>query len=269
MARLSGVGHFTVTYVAYLNKGMGMAKILKRSIIWSGKLAIVIALVLLMKSLIISNVNAADQPGPVSVKSKIPDAWQIRRAQFVKTLQQANAGDPNALATLDAILTEFERKPLERTPLENLDIIGAYYLKKDSVDKALPVIVMNQVLGWYDALRFGTDSGRVEIAQNQIFFKRPFAISGKVSIDQIKSLVHDHPEDVAAKVNEGIAFAMKNKNNPGYDVHWPAAYGLERLICKEGGACVAPNSLPEDQWNAAWKAATQRVLVYYRVSSTN
>lgn len=216
----------------------------------------------------VSNASEADRSEQVSAHAIAPQAWQVRRDKTSHVFQQVRAGDRDAAAKLDVILTEFEKKPLERTPLENLEIIGVVYLAKDGVDAALPVIVMNQVLGSYDALRFGTESGRSEILENEGFFKRPFVLGGQGSIDQMKALMHDHPEDVAAKVNQGIAFALKNKDHPGYDIHWPTAYGLERMICAQGGSCAAPPTLPEDQWAAAWNAATQRVLKYYGVTAT-
>ncbi|WP_413194459.1 hypothetical protein [Pararobbsia alpina] len=169
---------------------------------------------------------------------------------------------------MDAVLTQFESSPLKFTPLENLDILGAYYVPREGVEKALSIIVMNQVLGWYDALRFGTESGRAEIVQNEGFFKRPFIIAGADSIKQMTALMKEHPDQVKDAVQQGIDFATKSKDSHPYDSHWPEAYGLERIACAQGGKCVSPPVLPQDQWQVAWQLSKQRVLAYYVPTSS-
>ncbi len=203
----------------------------------------------------------------VTPPAQTPAVWQARRAQFAEIAQGARRGDASSQAALDGVLTQFETAPLGRTPIENLEILGVFYIPKDGVEKTLPLIVMNQVLGWYDALRFGTESGRTEIAQNEVFFKRPFVIAGGDSIKQMVALMHEHPDQVASAVRQGISFAEKFKDNHAYDDHWPTAYGLERSICAQGAACETAAFLPKDQWSAAWQAAKQRVLTYYVLSA--
>jgi len=163
----------------------------------------------------------------------------------------------------DNVLTEFETAPLDRTPLENLDILGIFYVPKEGMEKTLPIIVMNQTLGWYDALRFGTESGRAEIVQREAFFKRPFVIAGPDAIKQMSTLMRDSPALVLAAIKEGQALAEKFKNDHPYDEHWPTAYGLERVICAQGGSCETPLPMPKNQWPAAWKMAKQRISDYY------
>lgn len=207
--------------------------------------------------------NSVSPDQAVTQAARKPEAWQIRRAQFVGIAQGAQHGDAASRTAFDRVLTEFETTPLGRTPMENLDILGVFYVPKDGVEKALPVIVMNQVLGWYDVLRFGTASGRAEIVQNEGFFKRPFVLAGADSIKQMSMLIHEHPDQVATAVRQGVSFAEKFKDSHAYDDHWPTAYGLERSICAQGGSCETPASLPKDQWPEAWQAAKQRVLAYY------
>ena len=198
--------------------------------------------------------------------AKTPEAWQVREAQYFKIIEGVRRGDAVSQMALDRVLTEFETSRMTRTPIENLDILGTFYIPKEGVEKALPIVVMNEVLGWYDALRFGTESGRAEILQNESFYKRPFVLAGPASIQQIISLLRDHPDEVAADVHEGIMFAENHKSRHDYDAHWPSAFGLERTICAQGGKCTPPESLPEEQWPAAWSAAENRVLAYYKTT---
>jgi hypothetical protein len=46
---------------------------------------------------------------------------------------------------------------------------------------------MNASLGWYDALRFGSESGRAEIVNNEGFFKRTLILAGKQKVDDFLS----------------------------------------------------------------------------------
>lgn len=195
--------------------------------------------------------------------ASVPEAWQRRRAQFAKTVQSLQLNDTGARMAFDSVLTEFETAPLDRTPLENLDILGIFYVPKEGMEKTLPIIVMNQTLGWYDALRFGTESGRAEIVQREAFFKRPFVIAGPDAIKQMSTLMRDSPALVLAAIKEGQALAEKFKNDHPYDEHWPTAYGLERVICAQGGSCETPLPMPKNQWPAAWQMAKQRILDYY------
>src|SRR4029077_1981200 len=48
---------------------------------------------------------------------------------------------------------------LARTPIEELEILGDFYIPKEGLDPGLIAVVQFQVLGWYDALRFASESG--------------------------------------------------------------------------------------------------------------
>jgi hypothetical protein len=99
------------------------------------------------------------------------EAWQTRRLQRLKVIKEGLV--PNAASTsskaFDQMLTDFETHPFAQTPIENMDLLGLFYAPKDGIAKALPVIVMNAALGWYDALRFGSPSGQAEIVNNEMF----------------------------------------------------------------------------------------------------
>jgi hypothetical protein len=192
-----------------------------------------------------------------------PEGWQVRRAHFARIIQQIQSGDDRSQEDLDRILIEFDNKPLGRTPIENLEILGAHYISMDGLEKSLPAIVINQVLGWYDALRFGTASGRDEIVLNEGFFKRAFVIAGANTVKHISTWIRDQPDQVAAVVDEGLSSCDPLKNKHEYDVLWPTAYGLERTIRALGGKSPTTAHLPEDQWSGAWHSSKRRVRAYY------
>jgi hypothetical protein len=201
------------------------------------------------------------------LRAQLPSAnsmqpWQERRAQFAKTIQGVRAGDAEALKEFDVVLTEFDTKPLARTPMENMEILGVYYLPREGVEKVLPVVVLNAMLGWYDALRFASESGRAEISQS--LFKMAFVVAGPDAGNKAASFFDARPEKTQQLVEEGIGMANSQRRDSPYDKHWPTAFGLEHAICAQGGACDAVQPLPESQWDAAWEQARQRVLTYYR-----
>jgi hypothetical protein len=54
---------------------------------------------------------------------------------------------------------------------------------------------------------------------------------------------------------QGISFAEKFRETNNYHRQWPTAYGLERVICAQGGPCTKPLPMPKEQWDAAWVEA--------------
>lgn len=191
-----------------------------------------------------------------------PQPWQVRRAEYAKTLQGVAKHDPGSLKTFDDILTEFDAAKMNRTPLENMEILGTYYVPREGAVKALPIIVQMAMLGWYDTLRFGSESGKAEISQS--LFRLPLVLAGPAATEQAVKLFNEQPAQTEQLVTQGIGFAAKFRNKVNYDQQWPTAFGLERMICAQGGACDKIPSLPESQWDAAWAEAEQRVRAYYR-----
>jgi len=178
-----------------------------------------------------------------------PQAWQVRRSEFAKTVNAINASqgkDQAALKKLDMILTDMEKTPMSRT------MISAY-----------------AILGWYDALRFGDESGRAEIVNNERFFLRAFALSGEDGVKQLTILIQEHPKEAAEAVQKGVLIATTYRGKVQYDESWPSAYGLQRTLCGLEGAkeCPKPQALPKDKWNAAFEEAVARVKHYYRDNS--
>ncbi len=168
-----------------------------------------------------------------------PEAWQTRRLQRLKVLKEGlvpNAAIASSKA-LEQMLTDFETHPFAQTPIENMDLLGLFYAPKEGIAKALPLIVMNAALGWYDALRFGSPSGQAEIVNNEMFFKRVLVLSGKQRTNEYLEFAKAHPEEIQAAVVQGLAFAERNKDSENYDHRWPTAYGLEQQICSLGGKC--------------------------------
>jgi hypothetical protein len=170
--------------------------------------------------------------------------WQIRRETYWATVKNANSQDADAKKKLDAVLTEFESQPFARTPMENMDILGTFYVPKDGVEKAFVIVIANATLGWYDALRFGSESGRTEIQTNERFFLRAYLLSGPKTTEQFKQFMKEHPDQAHTALINGLSIAEKIRKNPPYDVRWPTAYGLERVICAEGGSCERPKEIP-------------------------
>jgi hypothetical protein len=191
--------------------------------------------------------------------------WQVRREKLDHVIVAARQNDPGALKQFDQILTAMEQHPLDRTPLENLDIVGTYYMPNEGIESSLTVIVTDLVLGWYDVLRFASPSGRAEITDNEQFFKRALVLSGKDVTDKSLEFMKGHQDRVVQLVKEGIVYADKFRETPSYDRQWPTAYGLERVLCASGNAekCKAPQALLKDQWDAAWAQSKKAVTDYF------
>jgi hypothetical protein len=193
--------------------------------------------------------------------------WQERRAGYWKTLKGVNAHDADAAKDFDAILTQFEKQPFARTPMENMDILGSFYAPRGEIEKTLMIVSANAALGWYDALRFGSESGRAEIMNNEKFFARAFLLSGATTTGKFKDFLKDHPDLAKESVQQGLVFAERERKNPHYDAHWPTAYGLERVVCAQGGPCNPPKEMPADLWDKAWEDARRQVTSYYEMTS--
>jgi hypothetical protein len=125
------------------------------------------------------------------------------------------------------------------------------------------VVVQNLVLGWYDALRFASESGRAEIINNEGFFKKAFTQGGADVTNRAVKFLEGNPDRVHALIAQGISIAEKYRDTNNYDRHWPTAYGLERFICAQGGTCKEPTELPKEQWDGAWEEAKHRVSTYF------
>ena len=202
-------------------------------------------------------------PGQVVTVPVQMQPWQVRRAAYRELAQRLRQGDFSASKDYDAVLTEFDTGVLARTPVENLEILGDFYIPKEGVDPALAIVVQDLVLGWYDALRFASESGRVEIVNNEGFFKKAFAQGGPDVTNKAVKFVQGNPDRVHALVAQGISYAEKYRETNNYDRHWPTAYGIERLLCAQGGPCTQPTELPKEQWDRAWEEAKHRVSSYF------
>jgi hypothetical protein len=213
---------------------------------------------------------AHPQAVPVQAKSPQTDLqpWQQRRMGFAKAVQGLGKGDSVAHKSFEAVLNEFETKPFSRTPMENMEILGAFYIPKDGVEKALPIVIANAILGWYDALRFTSESGRAEITNNEGFFKKAFVLGGQDMATKTINFLKNNPELTAQALAKGLTYAERFRDTPNYDRRWPTAYGLEKIICATGGSCKVPPPMPKDQWNKAWDEAKQRVSLYYQLDKT-
>jgi hypothetical protein len=215
--------------------------------------------------------QAADAPAEASkaeaktVTIKVePQSWQVRRGEFARIVNNLSSKDPQVVAAFDAVLTEFEQKPFSRTPMENMEILGVYYVPREGIEPTLTFIAANAALGWYDALRYGSASGRQEILHNEGFFKLPMVLAGNEYIQQAVKFFVEQPEKTAQLVQKGIAIADALKDDPRYDHQWPSAYGLERTLCAMGADCAKPTPVQVAEWADAWEETKASVTRYYR-----
>jgi hypothetical protein len=209
----------------------------------------------------------AQEPLGTQVKMPVaPKEWQVRRAQTLSVIAAcvSKPNDPTAYKAMDALLTDYEARPLTRTPLEALDLSGYFYFPKDAAETSLPVIVMDCTLGWYDALRFGSESGRAELVSKEHFFGRAYYLGGDASRAKITGFMQAHSDQVKGLVEQGFVFAARFRDVKSYDRHWPEAYGMEPMIGALGGT-PGLKPLPEAEWDRAWEDAKAAVRKYYDV----
>jgi hypothetical protein len=220
------------------------------------------ALMLLVMS---SGDDAFAQTQQSPLKAPPLQEWQVRREKLDHVINGARQNDPDSLKQFNQILTEMEQHPHDRTPMEVLDVLGTYYVPNEGLEPTLPVIATQLVLGWYDALRFGTHSGRAEILDNEQFFKRAMVLSGKDVTDKSLRFLNEHQDRVAQLVAEGIKAAEPFRDVQSYDRKWPSAYGLERMLCASGDAekCNASPALPKDQQDKAWEDSKKAVTDFF------
>jgi hypothetical protein len=226
---------------------------------------VMVAAVTFCAGLSLGPVKGLAQGAPAPVQHSIKrEAWQNRRLERLKLIKDALAPNVANSQAFDQMLTNFEAHPVAQTPIENMDLLGLFYARREGIAKALPVIVMNATLGWYDALRFGSPSGQIEIVNKAMLFKHVFVLAGKERINEYMEFAKSHPAEIQAAIDQGLVFAEKFKNSGDYDRRWPTAYGLERMICALGEACPPAVEAPQSQWNALWDQAKLRVKTYYK-----
>jgi hypothetical protein len=145
-----------------------------------------------------------------------------------------------------------------------MEILGVYYVPAEGIEPTLTFIAANAALGWYDALRYGSASGRQEILHNEGFFKLPLVLGGEEFIQMAVKFFIEQPEKTAQLVQKGIAIADALKDDPRYDHRWPSVYGLERTLCAMGAECAPPSTAEVALWADAWEETKTRVIRYYR-----
>lgn len=207
--------------------------------------------------------GSTDHVGKVVTYPVAPMAWQLRRQQTHVQIKGVMAGDKAALAAFDKTLTAAERRQL--TPLETMELFGVFYVPREGVEASMPVILTTAMLGWYDALRFGSKSGQEEIKVNAQFFKLPF-IAGPEGLRQLQRFLTDHPAEAQKAGAQAAQLFDRLKDTQTYDRRWPAAFGMELFLCGEPEKCAPPAALPKEKWGAAAEEAKAYVLKYYRIT---
>jgi len=198
-----------------------------------------------------------------------PQAWQIRRAKLTRTINALikNPANASAIKGIDYILTAHSKNPGDYTPMEAMDILGVYYLPREGLRKIMPLIVEQAFLGWFDTLRWSSESGKAEIVNNERFFSRSFELGGgKKIIDEWVDMVKNNPEEAKKIIDTGLRYgilfnALKEKNR--YDHHWPTGYGLERMMVAMGGKPVPLATEPKMEYVEAQKAAMEKITSTY------
>ncbi|MBV6322515.1 hypothetical protein [Duganella violaceipulchra] len=209
-------------------------------------------------------------PGPAPqslvLSTSEPPAWQVRRRKFNAVVQGFTRSDPAAPPALDKILSDYESAPFRYTPMETLEILGVAYLPLQDVEKTFLVIVAEQVMGWYDVLRYASESGRAEIVNNEGFFKLPLAVAGPKGSARAVKYLEEHPAEARQALARAFAAADRFRETQNYDRHWPAYYGLERMLClQDHSQCKRLPELDRAKWDQAWIESKQRVAAYYQL----
>jgi len=203
-----------------------------------------------------------------------PQAWQVRRTEFAQAVSAsikplAIDDDIKARKIIDRILTEYERNPDGRTPMEAMDLLGTFYLPREGFKVVMPIIVKEAVLGWVDTLQWASESAKAEIVNNEKFFSRAFLFgSANKNLDSWLGIIEKDPQTAKKLVENGIRVATATVHSTKwegvYDHKWPTAYGLERMIKAMQG--LPENTLitePRMGQEQALKAAIDKVTAYY------
>ena len=217
----------------------------------------------------------ANLPGKTVLLEVKPDPWQVRRKEvidLVSVILKSDYKDKAATEKFEKILTSFDKDFVSITPMEGMDLQRIYYVpmsKPADMESNLGVVAALATLGWYDALRFADESGRVEIQNNESFFLRAFTAPGSKAMDAVVAFLKTHPQEAQRAVKTGVEAARTVLPRIHYDVHWPASYGLKRSQCAlQGGKnCTRPAALPQARWPAAFEEAVALTTRYYRDNS--
>ncbi|NTW99046.1 MAG: hypothetical protein HGB35_03790 [Geobacteraceae bacterium] len=214
------------------------------------------------------NADRGSLPGQsirnIVVVPKDIQPWQIRRKEFAETIRGVQEGNVTAIRELDRILTECEKDPFLRTPPENMDILGVFYIPKDGVETVFEIVVMHAAMGWYDALRFGSGGARAELANTERFFLRPFLLGGERVTTEALKFFKSNPEHREMLLKKGIHLAEIFRNNSKYDHEWPASYGVHRAIVAMSGEPIkSTEKMPKEEWDKAWLEAKKVVTMFY------
>jgi hypothetical protein len=205
-------------------------------------------------------------PQSLELSNSKPPQFQVRRRIFGEVGRGVIRNDPAAVNALDKVLSDYESAAFRYTPLESLEIIGFYYLPREGMEKAFQLIVAEQVLGWYDVLRYASESGRAEIINNEGFFKLPIIVGGSRVGAEAAKFFDEHPSEARAMLARGFQSADSWRETLNYDRHWPAYYGLERLTClRDQSTCKPAPELDPTKWDRAWNEAKLRVASYYQL----
>ena len=93
-----------------------------------------------------ADAGKATESGPVVIKVE-PQSWQARRGEFARIVNNLGGKDAQVFKDFETVLTEFEQKPFSRTPMENMEILGVFYVPREGIESTLTLIAANAALG--------------------------------------------------------------------------------------------------------------------------
>ncbi len=196
--------------------------------------------------------------------------WQVHRSKTAELANGAAQKKPGAEKLFDARLSDFEKHTMDYTPVEIMEVLAKVYVPKSGLTESnVNLMAMAATLGWYDALRFASPTGKSELTDKEDFFMMALLAEDKAGTPMATAwgaLLKSSPVQARAWIAKGINMAevMVKGKNVRYDQQWPSAYGHERVACARSAlGCETPASVPETKWPAAWSEASKMVVDFY------
>ncbi len=238
------------------------------------KSVVAIASVLLASQFVFAGEVADNKPkeenkniGQTIVVDVKKQEWQVRRMEYLSAIKRlaANGSDKEALAIVDKTLTEYEKTPWSKTPMEAMDLLQTFYVPREGL-KGMNMLVAEAILGYKDTLQWASPSGKSEILWNEQFLTRALTNWGKDKkrMDEWLKLVEDKPEEAKKIVADGVKFAkLINGFKGGYDRKWSTAYGLERMTAALENKPDKLKETPNMSDDEAINEAITKISAYY------
>jgi hypothetical protein len=196
--------------------------------------------------------------------------WQVHRSKTAELANGAAQKKPGAEKLFDVRMADFKQHTMDYTPVEIMEVLARVYVPKSGLtESTVNLMAMAASLGWYDALRYASPTGKTELTDKEEFFLMALLAedkSGTPLATAWEALLKAKPDQARAWIAKGIAMAqvMIKDKSVRYDQRWPSAYGHERVACARSAlGCVSTAALPEKDWPAAWVESSRTVIDFY------